>query len=244
MLTMRYSSVSYRPQVPKSVPCADRAALLDSLRRKLIDGAWSNGFGVQSSRQATSIEVDEFMRIYLDNKSDDQLKLIEAIPHVNVTPDYIRRCGLGTEPNDRARFVVYFKSVEVEVDALRSLVHAPRANARTFARDIGRFLDDHEVPEHLTWMTAADTVRPSTGKAWVFHVGRFCDDHRTRFAQEVSDVALYNAARGDRPWVECIVRTDGKAQGIQYIFLADHTGLSGAEWSRRMVGLSRTPMYD
>lgn len=199
---------------------------------RMVRGIFNDGRGYSVDRAIVQSEVEGFADRHFRNKTFEQLRLIEAIPSLTVTPALLRDSGLIAHEAKDQTSVIYLKTVAGKKDSLDCMMEQGHEGSRKYARKLKAFLSDTNRPNHLLDLPSdyliRDPLRPT-----FYHIGRYINGVQTRRSGE--NVSQFDPLTGDRPWSSALYNSHGDHSLIQYWPLEDHSGLVGEEWYRRMV---------
>ena len=158
----------------------------------MVRGIFNDGRGYSVDRAIVQGEVEGFST----GSAVEQLRLIEAIPSLTVTPSLLRDCGFVTHEAKNQTSVIYFKTVVGNKDLLDRMIEQGHEGSRKYARNLKAFLLDPERPSHLLDLPSdhlsRDPLRPT-----FYHIGRYINGVQTRPSGE--NVSQFDLFAGDRP---------------------------------------------
>jgi hypothetical protein len=222
----------FSPKIPQSVNLATSGQIVENIVSRMVRGIFNDGRGFSVDLSIVQSEVNHFADRFLRNKSLDQLRLIEAIPSLTVTPALMQACGFVLQQAKNETAVVYIKFVSGKRDTLDRMSKQGHSGSRTYAKKLKSFLSDETRPPHFLELPPDYQVRDST-KPTFYHIGRYINHVRNRRRGE--NVSQFDPTEGARPWASAVFNSHGDHNLIEYWPLVDHSDLIGAEWYRRMV---------
>jgi len=224
----------FSPKIPLSRSYTDKADIINHLKTRMVSGIYNNGKGYSVDRAVVDNEVNYFAERFFYSKNLHQLRLIEAIPSLTVTPGLMRACGFIYEEAQDETAVIYLKTVVGNKDSLDQMMKQGHEGSRMYATKLKAFLSDPTRPAHISDLPEAHLARDPECPTF-YHIGRFISGVQARRKGE--NVSAFDTLSGDRPWTSAVYNSHGDHTQIQYWPLVDHSGLVGADWYRRMVRL-------
>jgi hypothetical protein len=222
----------FSPLIPTSKSFSTREDIIDHIISRMVRGIFNDGKGYSVDLTIVRSEVEGFARRNLRDKSFHQLRLIEAIPSLTVTPDLMKECGFIRDEAKGETSVIYIKTVVGKKDSLDRMMGQGHEGSRRYARKLKSFLSDTNRPKHLLDLPPQHLIRDPSRPTF-YHIGRYINGVQTRRRGE--NVSQFDPLAGDRPWSSALFNSHGDHDLIQYWPLEDHSGLVGEEWYRRMV---------
>ena len=141
-------------------------------------------------------------------------------------------CGFINHTAKDQQSVIYIKMVEGNPNSLDQMLRQKHQGSQDYAKIIKEFLADPTRPNHLLDLPSKYLER-NPMKPTFYHIGRFIDGVKTRRSGE--NEASFDPVEGGRPWSSSVFNSHGDHHRIRFFPLVDHSGLTGSEWSRRMV---------
>jgi len=235
------SMCPWSPVLFKSQDISNREEILAVLRTRLFVTAYNNDRSYSSDRLYIKARIDDFMTRVLDNKTDQQLRLIQSFPDLMITPELLKKSGLSKGRATSQTSIIYVKFAADKGGTMQLLSQSPRSRSRKFA---ARLISHRQspLPSHVSSLDSEAGDNASTPIQFT-HVGRFITGAANRRYWEAQEVRQYSSSKGARIWGECIVGGQGEAEDMEYHVLADHSNLIGGAWAKRMVSFSSPVFY-
>lgn len=228
----------FPPKFPTSSGGVDKTALLEVLRKRLIDTAWHDGRrGFTTDKKLLEHHVDLFIGAYLADKSLIQLQIIEALPELHITPEVLQSAGLVHKQLDREEHCLYFKCVRGSPDVLSRIVDSARPYTAKRAQDFRTFLAHGSNFEHVHRLGQPPR---STAQTCFYHVGRLSQGVEARREHERREQNSFKPEKGGRFWAEAVAYCGGSSQ-IEYWRLSSADLLFGQAWVDHMVSHQPLP---
>jgi hypothetical protein len=226
----------WSPTLFQSQDISRREDILAVLRTRLFVTAYNDNKSYSSDRTYVESGISDFMSRVLDNKSDQQLRIIQSFPNIMITPEILKMSGLSQGIAKTQTSVIYVKFATDKGGTMQLLRQSPRSRSRKFAAR----LETHRqmpLPPHLSSLDLG-TYDKSPEPIQFTHVGRFITGAKNRRHWEEREIDQYESSKGARIWGECLV--GGKVEGadMEYHVLEDHSDLIGGAWAKRMVSRS------
>lgn len=219
----------FDPIIPATISLSNAQEIIRHMIERMVRGIFTDGRGYSVDRAVVQGEVEGFADRHFRNKTLEQLRLIEAIPSLTVTPALLRDRGFIAQNQTS---VIYFKTVVAKKDSLDCMMEQGHEGSRKYARKLKAFLSNTDRPNHLLDLPSdyliRDPLRPT-----FYHIGRYINGVQSRRSGE--HVSRFDPLAGGRPWSSALFNSHGDHSLIQYWPLEDHSGLVGEEWYRRMV---------
>ena len=108
----------FDPVIPTSRQFSTRDEIIGHMIGRMVRGIFNDGKVNSVDRAIVQGEVEGFSRGHFENKTLHQLRLIEAIPSLTVTPSLLRDCGCVTHEAKNQTSVIYFKNIVGNKDSL------------------------------------------------------------------------------------------------------------------------------
>lgn len=199
----------------------------------MVKCIFDGGRGFSVDRLAVQSEVDFFAQRLLRDKTLNQLRLIEAIPSLTVTPELLLACGfLSRQARDEVS-VIYIKMVVGNKNTLDQMCAQGHDGSQRYARKLKAVVTDDTRPPHVSELPAKHEVR-NLARPTCYYISRYINGvERQRGGEYVSRL---DTTLGNRPWTSAVYNSHGDHSLIEYWPLVDHSDLLGTKWFRRMVG--------
>jgi hypothetical protein len=222
----------FPPIIPPSSPGNTKGELLDIIRDRLFVIAWHDGYkGYTTNSDLLKNRIDWFIETFLFYKSIEQLRLIEAIPELHVTPSLLQEAGLIHKQVTVEQQVLYWKCVKGHENTVSKIARSPREYTANRARTFATFLSGPPASAHVCDLpqSARDPLRP-----YLFHVGRLSSGVKNRHRHEIREQKSFDPSKGSRFWAEAVAYSGG-AEEVEYWTLMSADLMYGQQWTDRMV---------
>jgi hypothetical protein len=192
---------------------------------------FNDGKGFSHDRTVVDREVTHFADHFLRDKTYEQLRLIEAIPQLEVTHQLLQACGLVDLRAQDETSVIYIKLIKGNRQSLERMSGNGAESTRRYAKRLSAHLDS-PTPAHLLDLPQKYITKDKLSPNF-YHIGRFTRGVRVRRAGE--RLYHYDEQTGSRPWASAVHYSGEDVNDIEYWPLVDHSRLNKDEWYRRMV---------
>ena len=173
---------------------------------RMVRGIYNDGKGYSVDLTIVRFEVEGFANRNLRDKSFHQLRLIEAIPSLTVTPELMKECGFIRDEAKGEESVIYIKTVVGKKDSLGCMMRQGHEGSRNHAQKLKAFLSDPTRPVHTLDLPATHLVR-NPDRPTFYHIGRFINGVQARRRGE--NVSQFDPLAGDRPWSSALFNSHG-----------------------------------
>jgi len=138
----------------------------------MVKGIFNDGKGYSVDLAVVRSEVEGFANRRLRDKSLQQLRHLEAIPSLTVTPALMAECGFIRDEAKDQTSVIYIKTVVGTKDSLDRTIKQGHEGSREYARKLKTFLSDTNRPNHLLDLPSHHTIRDPLRPTF-YHIGRY-----------------------------------------------------------------------
>jgi hypothetical protein len=138
----------FSPNIPVSIPLSNKQDIINHIVDRMVKGIFSDGKGYSVDLSIIRKEVEHFAHRNFEGKTFYQLRLIEAIPSLTVTPSFLKEYGFVREEAKDQTAVIYIKFVNGKMESLDQMMKQGHEGSRNYARNLRQFLSGPSRPVH------------------------------------------------------------------------------------------------